>query len=78
MIEKLYDEKDPLSIEAFGQRMIGKTFAEIWKEDCAKSEDYAEKHEDKKRKGGLGELIEECFFTINVIVTLDRIFQKQV
>lgn len=62
MIEKLYDEKDPLSIEAFGQQMIGKTFAEIWQEDCAKSEDYAEKHEDKKRKGGLGELIEECFF----------------
>ena len=66
--EREYDETNPLSIEEYGQKMIGKTFADI----CAQDElneklildepTYAMKHENKKRKGGLGELIEERFF----------------
>lgn len=69
MMSKLYDETNPLSIEAYSQNLIGKTFGEILKEDIYKNEfihetsdDYGNVHADKKRKGGLGELIEERFF----------------
>lgn len=63
-----YDETNPLSIEKYSQNLINKTFAEVISkysnnelisEDTA---DYCESHENKKRKGGLGELIEESFF----------------
>lgn len=69
MINNLYDETNPLSIELYSQNLIGKTFGDILKEDSYSKEviyedsnDYAINHENKKRKGGLGELIEECFF----------------
>ena len=64
-----YDETDPRSIEAYGKNLIGKTFAEVCAKDDIKDAgivldipDYEKRHEDKKRKGGLGELIEERFF----------------
>lgn len=64
-----YDETDPRSIEAYGQRLIGKTFAEVCDEDdiakagvVRETVNYEVRHENKKRKGGLGELIEERFF----------------
>ena len=64
-----YDETDPRSIEAYGQRLIGKTFAEVCDEDdiakagvVRETVNYEARHENKKRKGGLGELIEERFF----------------
>lgn len=64
-----YDETNPRSIEAYGKKLIGKTFAEVCeKDDMAKAmvvsepSDYEVKHENKKRKGGLGELIEERYF----------------
>ncbi|WP_310603604.1 Sau3AI family type II restriction endonuclease [Anaerosporobacter sp.] len=66
---KDYDETEPLSIERYAQKLIGKTFAEICIEDnmemitmVKETLDYAETYENKKRKGGLGELIEERFF----------------
>lgn len=65
---KEYDEKNPLSIEEYGQKLIGKTFADVCRDDDRNSQliseelTYAVKHENKKRKGGLGELIEERFF----------------
>ena len=66
---KLYDETNPLSIEKYAQKLIGKTFSEVLIEDSKESlflsenkKDYGVNHENKKRKGGLGELIEECFF----------------
>ncbi len=66
---KLYDETDPQSIENYAQNLIDKTFEEIIELDqdnqpsfIAEDITYAESHEDKKRKGGLGEIIEECFF----------------
>ncbi|NFI05793.1 restriction endonuclease [Clostridium botulinum] len=68
MVAKQYDETNPLSIEAYSQNLIGKTFADILKQDYNNtlinedSSDYGISHENKKRKGGLGELIEECFF----------------
>ena len=63
-----YDETDPRSIETYGKRLIGKTFGEVWNEDqnpinvVRETSNYITKHEDKNRKGGLGELIEECYF----------------
>lgn len=68
MFIKQYDETNPLSIEAYAQNLIGKTFADIIKEDSQNkfihdsAEDYGVNHENKKRKGGLGEIIEERFF----------------
>lgn len=71
MSAKLYDETSPISIENYAQKLIGKTFNDVL-EDYAKyeselliseeKEEYAENHENKKRKGGLGDLIEECYF----------------
>lgn len=63
-----YDETNPLSIEQYAQKLIGKTFSDIYEEDIKnisvvrEGSDYAESYENKKRKGGLGELIEERFF----------------
>lgn len=66
---KDYDETDPLSIECYAQKLIGKTFEDVCCEDNMKSvimmrqeSNYAISHENKKRKGGLGEIIEERFF----------------
>ena len=74
-MDKLYDEKSPASIEAYGKKMVGKTFYDIWKEneemqnpvsekllDKTGGEGYAESHAKKNYKGGMGNLVEECFF----------------
>lgn len=64
-----YDDTNPRSIEAYGKRLIGKTFAEVCENDditkmnvVRETVRYEAKHENKKRKGGLGELIEERYF----------------
>ncbi len=69
MFSNAYDETDPLSIELYSQNLIGKTFADILKESSYNDEtlyedssNYGITHENKNRKGGLGELIEERFF----------------
>ena len=57
-----YDETNPVSIEEYGKKLIGKTFADVCREDdefklrvVEEAVDYNAKHENKKRKGGLGE-----------------------
>lgn len=64
-----YDETDPKSIESYAKKLIGKTFSDVCKEDdmnkamvVREMEDYEVRHENKKRKGGLGVLIEERYF----------------
>lgn len=64
-----YDETDPISIETYAKRLIGKTFADVCREDditkamvARETVNYEVKHENRKRKGGLGELIEERYF----------------
>lgn len=66
---KEYDDTNPFSIEQYAKKLIGKTFADVCYEDDMKNtisirEDinYADNHENKKRKGGLGEIIEERYF----------------
>ena len=53
-----YDETNPISIETYGKRLIGKTFQDICDEDdmrkaavVRETENYEVKHENKKRKG---------------------------
>lgn len=64
-----YDETDPISIERYGKKLIDMTFADVCDQDDIKKSnivretaDYEIKHENKKRKGGLGEIIEERYF----------------
>ena len=64
-----YDETDPVSIEEYAQKLIGKTFQDICNMDSGNTliireddNEYNIRHDDKRRKGGLGELIEERFF----------------
>lgn len=66
---KWYDETNPISIEKYAQKLIGKTFADVCDEDdmsramvVRETIDYEVKHENRNRKGGLGEIIEERFF----------------
>lgn len=71
-IDDIYDRSNPISIEEYAQGMIGKTFGQICK-DYEKNHNIEEfllkesiesnvEHGDKRRKGGLGELVEEKFF----------------
>ncbi len=67
-----YDKTDPLSIEAYSQKLIGKTFREICGEDensmPARAAEEAAAYgvstvsETKRNKGNLGQIIEEQFF----------------
>lgn len=63
-----YDESSPISIENYAKKLIGRTFYDVVKDyvevDTQIYEDteLAYSYENKKRKGGLGELIEECYF----------------
>lgn len=61
-----FDDADPLSIERFAKQLIGKTFQNVYDADVGtlreRSAAYDLEYENHKRKGGLGELIEECFF----------------
>ena len=64
-----YDETSPGSIEEYAQQLIGKTFADVCDEDdivhaslAREAKNYNVSHENKRRKGGLGEIIEERFF----------------
>lgn len=66
--KKEYDETSPLSIEKYAQKLIGKTFLNVYEEGIdtipmvREDTNSAIQYENIRRKGGLGELIEECFF----------------
>ena len=62
-----YDKSNPSSIEAYAQKLIGKTFRQISDEDdenLKSGNDYglSAVAETKRNKGNLGQLIEEKFF----------------
>lgn len=67
-----YDRSDPISIETYSQKMVGKTFREIWEADEIRNPmilrgddaDYGQSDvsETKRNKGNLGQIIEEKFF----------------
>lgn len=66
-----YDKTDPISIEKYSQKLIGRSFREVWDEDDARQsmavcEDTSygviDVTEAKRSKGKLGEIIEKKFF----------------
>ncbi len=66
-----YDKTDPISIEKYSQKLVGKSFREIWDEDDARrqmgvresgSYGVIDVSEAKRSKGNLGEIIEKKFF----------------
>lgn len=66
-----YDRKNPNSIEAFAQKLIGKTFREVIEDDMRKQTmlregmftySSSDVNEVKRNKGNLGQIIEERFF----------------
>lgn len=68
---KKYNSKDKESIYKYAQELEGKTFKDICDEDKyfltevikeISEEDYRTSYENKSRKGGLGELVEERYF----------------
>ena len=65
---KQYNKSDKYSIEKYGQKMVGKTFQDLIDIDTDENiirefeTAYDVEHENKKRKGGIGELVEERFF----------------
>ncbi len=67
-IEYDYDRANPKSIEAYAQKLIGKSFRQIMDDDennlREEGATYGEADvaEVKRNKGNLGQIIEECFF----------------
>ncbi len=68
-----YDRSDPISIEAYSQKLIGKTFRQIIEEDEFRQSmrisdmstlynTSSDVSEVKRNKGNLGQIIEEKFF----------------
>ena len=66
-----YDRSNPISIETYAQKLIGKSFREVWEADGIRSANVvretstygtAEVSETKRNKGNLGQIIEEKFF----------------
>lgn len=66
--ENKYDKTDKYSIEKYGQKMVGNTFHGLTMIDNDNPVvadigiEYETSHENAKRKGGLGEFVEEVFF----------------
>lgn len=66
-----YDATDPKSIEEYGQKMLDRSFRDIYEQACLDGNNqvinesranYAVAHAARSYKGGMGNLIEECFF----------------
>lgn len=67
-----YDKTDPISIENYAQKLIGKSFQQIIEEEASKqstkfgetenSYGTAKENDNKKNKGNLGQIVEKCFF----------------
>lgn len=67
-IELGYDKAKPKSIEAYAQKLIGRSFRQVMEDDSnAIREDgttygKSDVAETKRNKGNVGQIIEECFF----------------
>ena len=57
-----YDDSDPLSIEAYGKRLVGHTFAEVYAWKLSHIDKDLDSYLSNSRKGGLGNLIAEQYF----------------
>lgn len=60
-----YDERDPISIEKYAKGLIGKTFKDVEEESLGSRVSQSNNNfGNEKRKGALGNLIEEHYFGI--------------
>lgn len=60
-----YDIKSPKSIESYGQELIGQSFLDVIRESSLEEQEKAMKeleYGNPKRKGGMGNLLEEVYF----------------
>lgn len=63
-----YDDSSSLDIERYGREMIGLRFRDIFERAVSEGnplvsdKKYAAIHADKNFKGGMGNLVEECWF----------------
>ena len=55
-----YDKTNPSSIEAYAQKMVNRSFRDILEADNRNNS--VSKYENQKKKGGMGNLVEEHFF----------------
>lgn len=55
-----YDNTNPLSIEAYAQKMVNRSFRDILEADNKHNSDSD--YENQKKKGRIGQLVEEHFF----------------
>ncbi|MBB5335342.1 Sau3AI family type II restriction endonuclease [Pectinatus brassicae] len=68
MVIEQYDQTDSQSIETYGKGMIGKTFHDLYNAALNQgilreaSAEYSTKHASKNYKGGMGNIVEECYF----------------
>lgn len=64
-MDHVYNKRDPRSIEAYAQQLIGKTFNDVIEyavENKIAQETRVKVYGNKARKGGLGNLLEELYF----------------
>ena len=67
-IELGYDRTNPKSIEAYAQKLIGRSFRQVMDDDSNALREYGTTYgksdvaEVKRNKGNVGQIIEECFF----------------
>src|SRR5699024_9153264 len=66
---KNYDPTDKYSIYEYPKKLKGKTLNDIYKDNQlflidspAESDAYRQSYENRKRKGGLGQVVEERYF----------------
>lgn len=63
-----YDDSDPIDIERYGRGMIGLSFREMFEwavvegNPLVEDKKYMAIHADRNFKGGMGNLVEECWF----------------
>ncbi len=55
-----YDYRNPWAIEAYAKALIEKSFQDVIDQDTNSISSRGV--EDKKNKGNLGQILEECFF----------------
>lgn len=63
-MDRMYEIDDPISIECYAKRLVGKTFLQVIEESSDEGSCQArmEAYSNRARKGGLGNLLEEVYF----------------
>ena len=79
IIRRNYDSSDPTSIERYAKLLEGKTFLEVLSECIINSDDFNDaeaRYGNSKRKGGLGNLLEEVYFGYKANSNQNADFEK--